>query len=178
MAADTACPPGRTVSVLPSGAARATVAADVVPPAPGRDSTTIGCPRRLLRLSATSRATRSKLAPGVNPCIKVMVRPPWANAGAIARADAPLRTERRVSFVIVVVVSGCKCLLSLPLKWNQHERQRWSAPSPLPNPGLPGLVTLYLPEAGKPAAGRGRAGEGGRSYRASRLRYMPTPTPQ
>ena len=113
MAADTACPPGSTVSVLPSGAARATVAADVVPPAPGRDSTTIGCPRRLLRLSATSRATRSTLAPGVNPCIKVMVRPPWANAGAIARADAPLSTERRVSFVIVVVVSGCTCLVSL-----------------------------------------------------------------
>ena len=32
---------------------------------------------------------------------------------------------------------------------------------PLPNPGLPGFGHFSLPEAGKPAAGWGRVGEGG-----------------
>jgi hypothetical protein len=84
MAAETACPPGRIAIVVPSGAERATVAAAVVPPAPGRGSTTIVWPRRRPRCSATSRATMSTFAPGVNPCIMMMVRPPWASAGVAA----------------------------------------------------------------------------------------------
>src|SRR5262245_3614965 len=91
--------------VVPSGTERATAAAAVVPPAPGRGSTTIVWPRRLPSCSAIRRATMSTLAPGVNPCIIVMVRPLWAKAGTAARAERPVSAARRVKLVVMVVVS-------------------------------------------------------------------------
>ena len=54
-------------------------------------------------------------------------------------------------------------LARVPAKSNRGSGRRGVLPSPQPKPGLPGLVTLYLPEAGKPAARRGGVGGGGRS---------------
>src|SRR5688572_13462966 len=92
------------VSVLPSGAARATAAAETVPPAPSRLSTTIGWPSRLLSPSATMRAVMSMLAPGVKPCISVIGRPcEIAGAGNAAAADKPARAVRRVIGLVIIV---------------------------------------------------------------------------
>jgi hypothetical protein len=61
------------------------------------------------------RATMSTFAPGVNPWIIVMVRPPWAKAcvktcgkacvktGATASAERPVSATRRVKLVVMVI---------------------------------------------------------------------------
>src|SRR5262245_46906605 len=46
----------------------------------------------------------STFAPGVKPCIMVMVLPPlWPNAGAAAKADRPASAARRVILVVILV---------------------------------------------------------------------------
>src|SRR5262245_37112103 len=95
-----------TAMVVPSAAERATAAAAVVPPAPGRGSTTIVWPRRLPRCSAMRRATMSTFAPGVKPCIIVMVRLLWATAGAAASTEKPMSAARRVKLVVIVILSN------------------------------------------------------------------------
>ena len=107
--------PGSTVSVRPSGAARATAAADAVPPAPGRFRPRPAAP------GVGSGPRRSGARPGrrwplgVNPCIRVMVRPPWANRrGAIAHSgrSAEYGTAGQLSSSSLSL-SGCTCLRQL-----------------------------------------------------------------
>jgi hypothetical protein len=53
----------------------------------------------------------STFAPGVNPCIKVMVPPLWASAGAVAVAAIPASAARRVRCVVMIV------LRFMPVLW-------------------------------------------------------------
>src|SRR5262249_2166761 len=62
-AAATAWPPVTSNRVWPSGAALATTSAPIVPPAPGRVSTTRCCPRPFAMSAASIRATPSPLPP-------------------------------------------------------------------------------------------------------------------
>ena len=78
------------------------------------------------------------------------------------RNDAPLvRTRARRYRFIRLASSGSAA--SLSVDWNQIKRQTRFAPLPQPTPARRGWSALYLPEAGKPAAGWGGVGGGGRS---------------
>jgi hypothetical protein len=55
-------------------------------------------------LKHASRATMSTFAPGVKPCIMVVVTPPWASAGAAAVAAIPASAARRVKSVVMIVL--------------------------------------------------------------------------
>jgi hypothetical protein len=56
----------------------------------------------------------STFAPGVNPCIMVMVRLPWAKAGATASAERPVSAARRVKLVVMVITSVSSALQQRP----------------------------------------------------------------
>ena len=72
-----------------------------------------------------------------------------------------VRTRARRYRFIRLASSGSAA--SLSVDWNQIKRQTRFAPLPQPTPARRGWSALYLPEAGKPAAGWGGVGGGGRS---------------
>ena len=101
---------GASSTVVPSGAARATLRVPTAAPAPGRFSTTIGCPRNPCMCGAMTRARMSGEPPGakglisrtgpggVHSCARVGEASPARPAARPARNAA-----RRVRCVMVVV---------------------------------------------------------------------------
>src|SRR5262245_23249866 len=96
--------------VCPSGAALATVLPPIVPPAPGRFSTTKVCPTCLPTCSKTTRATISLATPAGTGTITVTLREGQSCAGAGVSAAMSKNTldTARQSMVFIDVSSGEK----------------------------------------------------------------------
>src|SRR4051812_43584126 len=89
-------------SVYPSGADLATASAAMLPPAPGRFSTTTGCPRARPSGSASDRATTSGWPPGAKG---TTIRSGFVGCqSASATEEASAASNRRKRFAIASVV--------------------------------------------------------------------------
>jgi hypothetical protein len=88
------CP---TSSVCPSGAAEATAFEPIAPVAPGRFSTTTGCPSEVASRSASTRATMSPVPPAENGTTSRTVRVGYccAYAGSASAPDATTKTAAK-----------------------------------------------------------------------------------
>src|SRR4051794_37115570 len=98
-----------TNSVLPSAGARATNSAAMLPDAPGRLSTTIGCPSASPSFFATLRATVSTLPPGGKGTTSRMAPEGhvWADTLPAARSASASRPRRmRLTIMYLSLLIG------------------------------------------------------------------------